>query len=153
MKAVIVGLLSFLSVAANAAEFRHIGDFLLQSHFKVTATGAIAVPMKPVAFKVYTDGITVRINLMEDEKEAYTSFDIYRSDGISRQREDSGAIEIIPGIQASSNIDGTLRHLRLTKESFTLTTFTGISDQTTISHAVAAIPKEPTKEPEPEKKP
>lgn len=153
MKALILGLLGFVSVAAHATEFRHIGDFMLQTHFKVTATGAIPIPMKPVAFKVYTDGITVRINLMEDEKEAYTSFEIYRSDGISRQREESGAIEVIPGIQASSNTGGTLRHLRLTKESFTLTTFPGVSDQTTVSYAVAAIPKEPTKEPESEKKP
>jgi hypothetical protein len=109
--------------------------------------------MKPIAFKVYTDGMTVRINLMEDEKEAHTSFEIYRSDGVSRQREESGAIEVIPGIQASSNTGGTLRHLRLTKESFTLTTFPGVSDQTTISHAIAVIPKEPIKGPESEKKP
>lgn len=149
MKALILSFLCFASVAAHAAEFRHIGDFLLQSHIKVTAAGATPIPMKPVAFKVYTDGVTVRINLMEDEKEAYTSFEIYRSDGISRQRGESGAIEVIPGIQASSNADGTLRHLRLTKESFTLTTFPGVSDQTTVTHAVAATSQEPA----PEKKP
>ena len=103
MKALILSLLCFVSVAAHATEFRHIGDFLLQSHFKVTGSGATSIPMKPVAFKVYTDGVTVRINLMENEKEAYTSFEIYRSDGISRQRSESGAIEVIPGIQASSN--------------------------------------------------
>lgn len=149
MKALILSLLCFASVAAHATEFRHIGNFLMQSHFKVTGTGATPIPMKPVAFKVYTDGVTVRINLMEDEKEAFTSFTIYRSDGISRQRSDSGAIEVIPGIQASSNIDGTLRHLRLTKESFTITTFLGVSDQTTVSYAVAAT----SKETESEKKP
>ena len=149
MKALILSLLCFASVAAHATEFRHIGDFLLQSHFKVTATGTTPIPMKPVAFKVYTDGVTVRINLMEDEKEAYTSFEIYRSDGISRQRGENGAIEVIPGIQASSNADGTLRHLRLTKESFTLTTFPGVSDQTTVTHAVAAT----SQEPESDKKP
>ncbi len=149
MKALILSLLCFTTVAAHATEFRHIGDFLLQSHFKVTASGATPIPMKPVAFKVYTDGVTVRINLMEDEKEAYTSFEIYRSDGISRQRSESGAIEVIPGIQASSNTDGTLRHLRLTKESFTITTFLGVSDQTTVTYAVAAT----SKETESEKKP
>ncbi|MES2981983.1 MAG: hypothetical protein V4727_06690 [Verrucomicrobiota bacterium] len=142
MKALIITLLCFVSVAAHATEFRHIGDFLLQSHFKVTESGVTPIPMKPVAFKVFTDGITVRINLMEDEKEAFTSFEIYRSDGISRQRSESGAIEVIPGIQASSNSGGILRHLRLTQESFTLTTFPGVSDQTIISHAVAATSKD-----------
>jgi hypothetical protein len=142
MKALIITLLCFLSVAAHSTEFRHIGDFLLQSHFKVTESGITPIPMKSVAFKVYTDGVTIRINLLEDEKEAYTSFDIYRSDGISRQRAESGAIEVIPGIQASSNSGGTLRHLRLSQESFTLTTFPGVSDQTIVSHAVVAIPKD-----------
>lgn len=149
MKALIISLLCFASVAAQASEFRHVGDFLLQSHFKVTGSGVTPIPMKPIAFKVYTDGITIRINLMEDEKEAYTSFDIYRSDGISRQRSESGALEVIPGIQASSNSGGTLRHLRLTQESFTLTTFPGVSDQTIVSYAVAATSKDPESETKP----
>lgn len=149
MKALIITLLCFASVAAHATEFRHIGDFILKSHFKVTESGATPVPMKPISFKVYTDGVTVRINLMEDEKEAYTSFEIYCSDGISRQRSESGAIEVIPGIQASNHSGNTLRHLRLTQESFTLTTFPGVSDQTIVSHAVAVV----TKDKESDKKP
>lgn len=149
MKVLCIIFSCFATVAANATEFRHIGDFLLSSHFKVTESGVTTIPIKPVAFKVYTDGVTVRINLMEDEKEAYTSFTIYRSDGISRQRSESGAIEVVPGIQASSNSGGTLRHLRLTQESFTLTTFPGVSDQTIVSHAVAAT----SKDTESEKKP
>jgi hypothetical protein len=142
MKALILSILCIGSVTAHATEFRHIGDYVLKTHFKVTASGATPIPMKTLAFKVYTDGVTLRINLMEDEKEAYTSFDIYRSDGISRQQSESGAIEVIPGIQASSNSGGLLRHLRLTQESFTLTTFPGMSDQTIVSHAVAITSKD-----------
>ena len=37
-----------------------------------------------------------------------------------------------------SKAGGVLRHLRLTRESFTITTFPGVSDQTIISHAIAA---------------
>lgn len=149
MKLLISTLLSLASMTAHGAEFRHIGDYVLRSHFKVTGDGVTPIPMKPIAFKVYTDGVTIRINLMEDDNEAYTSFDIYRSDGISRQRSKSGALEVIPGIQASTNAGDTLRHLRLTKESFTLTTFPGVSDQTIVSHAVAASSKdsEPAKKP------
>jgi hypothetical protein len=149
MRLLVFSLLCLVSAAVHAAEFRHIGDYVLQSHFKVTETGATPIPMKPIAFKVYTDGVTVRINLMEDEKEAFTSFEIYRSDGIGRQRSESGALEVIPGIQAFTNTGGNLRHLRLSKESFTLTTFPSVSDQTIVSHAVSTSAKEaePTEKP------
>ena len=69
------------------------------------------------------------------------SFEIYRSDGIGRQRKGSGALEVIPGLQATSNVGGILRHLRLSRESMTITTFPGVSDQTIVSHAIAAEPK------------
>lgn len=127
---------------AAAGEFRHVGDYLLRAHFKLTGDQMTTIPMKPIAFKVTTDGVTIRVS-PEGEDEAQTSFKIYRSDGIGRQRAEAGALEVIPGVQASSTKDGTLRHLRLSGESFTITTFPGVSDQTIVSYAVAAIPIEP----------
>jgi hypothetical protein len=50
---------------------------------------------------------------------------------------------VIPGLQASSQTGGVLRHLRLSRESLTITTFPGVSDQTIVSHAVAAEPTSP----------
>lgn len=132
-------LLSITS--ARAEDFRHVGDFLLQAHFKLTGAERTDIPMKAMVFHVYTDGVTVRIS-PEGDDEAHTSFEIYRSDGIGRQRPGSGALEVIPGVQASTSAGGTLRHLRLSKESLTITTFPGVSDQTVVSYAVAAIPKE-----------
>jgi hypothetical protein len=130
-----------MAKAATAAEFRHVGDYLLQAHFKVTGAELVPIPMKSMVFSIYTDGVTVRVHL-EGEDKAYTSFDVYRSDGIGRQRPDSGALEVIPGIQASTDTGGILRHLRLSKESLTITTFPGVSDQTIVSHAIAAVPRE-----------
>ena len=124
---------------AHADEFRHVGDYLLKSHFKLTGVKVTPIPMKPIAFRVYTDGVIVKV-ATEDNDEAHTKFEIYRSDGISRQRSGGGAIEIIPGIQATSSIDGVLRHLRLSAESMTITTFPGVSDQTIVSYSVAAKP-------------
>jgi hypothetical protein len=138
----IITLLLCHAAIATAAEFRHVGDFLLKAHFKMTGSEMTPIPMKPIAFRVSTDGVTIRISL-EDEEESHTSFQIYRSDGIGRQRAGAGALEVIPGVQASSTKDGTLRHLRLSRESLTITTFPGVSDQTIVSHAVAAEPKEP----------
>ncbi len=142
MKHLILSIFCLLTVIASADEFRHVGDYLLESHFKVTGSGLTPIPIKSVAFRVFTDGVTIRINLDEDD-DAYTTFEIYRSDGIGRQRDDSGALEVIPGIQAYTKSGDTLRHLRLSKESFTLTTFPGVSDQTIVSHAIAATPKQP----------
>lgn len=135
------GLLLLHAAPAGAGEFRHVGDYLLRAHFKLTGNQMATIPMKPIAFKVTTDGVTVRVS-PDGEEEAQTSFTIYRSDGIGRQRAEAGALEVIPGIQASSTKDGTLRHLRLSAESFTITTFPGVSDQTIVSYAVAAVPVE-----------
>ena len=134
----------FLITVAIAAggEFRHVGDYLLKAHFKMSGEEAIPVPMKSIAFHVFTDGVTIRLS-PEGEEESYTTFEIYRSDGISRQRSGTGALEVIPGVQASSATDGTLRHLRLSRESLTITTFPGVSDQTIVSYAVAAMQKDP----------
>jgi hypothetical protein len=143
MRFITICILSALSAAiAAAGEFRHVGDYLLQAHYKLSGADMTPIPMKPLAFRVTTDGVTIRI-YPEGEEEAHTSFEIYRSDGIGRQRPGSGALEVIPGVQASSKTDGALRHLRLSRESLTITTFPGVSDQTIVSYAVAATPKIP----------
>ena len=131
-------LISCLSVA-RADGFRHAGDFLLEAHFKVTGAKVTPIPMKPIAFRVFTDGVRIRV-FAEGDEESHTTFEIYRSDGIGRQRQGSGALEVIPGLQATCNVGGVLRHLRLCRESMTLTTFPGVSDQTIVSHAIAAEP-------------
>jgi len=123
-----------------AAEFKHVGDYLLQSHFKLMGQQITPIPMKPIAFRVFTDGVTIRV-ATENDEEAYTTFEIYRSDGIGRQRPGSGALEVIPGLQAMSKSGDVLRHLRLSREALTITTFPGVSDQTIVSYAVAAEPR------------
>jgi hypothetical protein len=130
-----------LSMPLMASEdaYRHVGDFLLKSHFKLTGDKMTPIPMKSIAFRVYTDGIHIKVSA-EGDDESQTRFEIYRSDGIGRQRTGGGALEVIPGLQATSQTGGVMRHLRLSRESMTITTFPGVSDQTVISHAVAAEP-------------
>jgi hypothetical protein len=129
-----------LASAAAAGEFKHTGDFLLQSHFKLTGDKVTPIPMKPIAFRVFTDGTRIKVSA-EGDDESHTTFEIYRSDGIGRQRSGRGALEVIPGLQATCQTGGVLRHLRLSRESMTITTFPGVSDQTIVSYAVAAEPK------------
>lgn len=128
-----------LASAATAAEFKHVGDFLLQAHFKLTGDKVTPIPMKPIAFRVFTDGVQIKV-AAEGDEESHTTFEIYRSDGIGRQRTGRGALEVIPGLQATSQTGGVLRHLRLSGESMTITTFPGVSDQTVVSYSVAAEP-------------
>ena len=131
-----------LPVTAAADGYRHVGDFLLKSHFKLTGDKITPIPMKTLAFRVYTDGVRIKV-AAEGDDESQSLFEIYRSDGISRQRSGGGALEVMPGLQANSQVGGVLRHLRLTRESLTITTFPGVSDQTIVSHAVAAEPTPP----------
>ena len=136
---------------AAADEFKHVGDFLLKSHFKVTGDKLTPIPIKPIHFRVYSDGTRVKV-AAEGNDESHTMFTIYRSDGIGRQRSGRGALEVIPGLQATSQTGGVLRHLRLTRESMTITTFPGVSDQTIVNYAVAAEPTPPasaSKQPSP----
>jgi hypothetical protein len=133
---------------AQAAEFKHVGDFLLQAHFKLVGQQVTPIPMKPIAFRVFTDGVRIRVSA-EGEEDSHTTFEIYRSDGIGRQRQGAGALEVIPGIQAMSTLSGTLRHLRLSRESMTITTFPGVSDQTIVSHSIAAEPTQAGTTPRP----
>jgi hypothetical protein len=129
-----------LSPATTAEEFKHVGDYLLRSHFKLTGDKLTPIPTKPIAFRVFTDGVRIKV-MAEGDDESHTTFEIYRSDGIGRQRQGGGALEVIPGLQATSNTGGVIRHLRLSRESMTLTTFPGVSDQTIVSYSVAAEPK------------
>jgi len=135
--AIAVFLFVATTAMSSAIEFRHVGDFLLQSHLKITGDKMTPIPMKAVVFRVFTDGIVIRISADGDD-EAFTTFEIYRSDGIGRQRSEGGALEVIPGVQATSRNNNVLRHLRMSAESLTITTFPGVSDQTIISHAIAA---------------
>lgn len=132
-----IALSLMLASATADEEFKPVGNFLLHSHFKLTGDKITPIPMKPIAFRVSSDGVRIKVTA-EGDDESHTTFEIYRSDGISRQQPRRGALEVIPGLQATSNTGGVLRHLRLSSESMTITTFPGVSDQTIISYAVAA---------------
>jgi hypothetical protein len=131
-----------LPMTAAADEYRHVGDFLLKSHFKLTGDKITPIPMKTLALRAYTDGVRIKISA-EGDDESVSVFEIYRSDGIGRQRSSGGALEVIPGVQATSHTGGLLRHLRMSRESLTITTFHGVSDQTVVSHAIVAAQKPP----------
>jgi hypothetical protein len=127
------------TLVAGAEEFRHIGDFIIKSRLKVTSGQVLPVAIKPLRLSAYTDGISVRISTSSDSETA-SDYTIYRSDGIGRQNTSGGALEVVPGVQATSEQSGIFRQLRLTQDSLTITTFPGVSDQIVITHAQLAPP-------------
>ena len=140
----IVLALFVLGPLAFAGEFKSIGDFLLQSHFKLTGQQMTPIPIKPVVFHVSTDGVQIRV-ATGDAEDSYATFEIYSSNGIGRPRPGANTLEILPGLQAMSRADGALRHLCISRESMTLTTFPCMSDQTVVSYAIVTQvqPKSP----------
>jgi len=143
-------------LVAGGTEFKHIGDYLLKSRIRLTADKSTPISIKPLLLRVYTDGVEVRITA-ENDDDARSTFEVYRADGIGRQRSTGGALEVIPGLQAFSRNGGVFRHLRLSRESLTITMFPGVSDQTVVSYAVAVetpppapVPASPLPSPKPE---
>lgn len=133
---------SAFALTANAGEgdFGSFGEYVIRSQTKITGKGkVIRVPIKPLKLSVSTDGVTVRLST-GNQTEAWSSFIIYRSDGIGQQSLPGGPLEVVPGVQATSDHGGVHKHLRLTRDSLTLTVFPGVSDQTVITHAVLSNP-------------
>lgn len=93
------------------------------------------MPIKPIKLHVSTDGVQVQVKL--DDNEETNIFHVYTSEGIGRLNKENNTLEIVPGVQASSNIGGVLRHLRLTTNELTITTFPARSEQAVVMHAVA----------------
>jgi hypothetical protein len=125
-----------LPATAAGGDFASFGDYVVRQQTKITGSGKVVqVPIKPLRLSVSTDGITVRLST-GSQTDAWSSFTIYRSDGIGRQERPGGPLEVVPGVQATSDHGGVHKHLRLTRDTLTLTTFPGVSDQTVVIHAV-----------------
>jgi hypothetical protein len=139
-RAIFLALAFACTARAGEGEFDPVGEFVIRSQTKITGAGkAVQVPIKPLKLSVSTDGVTIRL-ASGTQTDAWSTFTIYRSDGIGRQNVPGGPLEVVPGVQATSDHGGVHKHLRLTRDSLTLTVFPGVSDQTVITHAVLATP-------------
>lgn len=132
---VLLGAVLGFAGAVAGGEFSAMGDYMIHRQIKITGAGKVVdIPMKPLPLRVETDGVTVRISTSAENDE-WSTFAIYRSDGIGRQTTAGGPLEVVPGVQATSDTGGVYKHLRLTRDTLTLTVFPGVSDQTVITHA------------------
>ena len=113
-------------------EFRLIGTYKLSKRVKVRNGEVFPVAVNAVHYQLYTDGISVRC--YAGAGDAFTSFEIYRRDGITVSRNE-GLVETVPGIQAKTFVGDVIRQLSLTEEKLALTRFPAFSNIVEITYA------------------
>ena len=137
---VLVWLLWLVPETTSAGEedplpqgFRFVGNYRFEERFKIREGVSLRVKSKAFFYRVYTDGVTVRL-YGGRSSEGHTSLTIHRSDGILAGAG-TGRMETVPGLQAYSLVGNVLRQLTLTEEQLVLTKFPALSDVVEITYA------------------
>lgn len=121
--------------------FRFIGNFELNSKIRVERGEATPVVIAPLTYRVYSDGMDVRIYCRVADEDNYSVYSIYRSDGIGVVRR-SGEIDLVAGVQASSNKGGMIRQISVTRNSLTMVKMPPRSHRVIITRAMAVSHEE-----------
>ena len=122
--------------AALPLGFRFIGNYQLSSKLRVEKGVSTAVVISPLYYRVYSDGIDVRVYCRSLDEENYIAYEIYRSDGIGVVRK-SGEIDLVAGVQANSIKGGVIRQVSVTRNSLTMVNMPPRSHRVIITRAVA----------------
>lgn len=101
------------------AGYRYIGRYQLRSKTRVENGRAMPVVIAPLVYRVYSDGIEVRVYVKSGGEESYTGYGIYRSDGIGVARR-SGEIDVVAGVQAYCTKGEMIRQVSVTRDSITM---------------------------------
>ena len=120
-------------------EFNYVGSYRLVKRVKIRSGKPLRIAIPALEYRVYTDGISLRF-YGADESSGFTSFEVYRTDGIFRMRDES-LLESVPGVQARSTVGQVLWQVTLTSKTLTLTKFPALSDAVEITYA-NRIPQE-----------
>jgi len=120
--------------------FRLIGSYQLKSKIKVENGQAMAVLISPLAYHVYSDGVDVRVYCNTGGAENFTSYQIYRSDGVGVAKS-SDEIEMIAGVQAVCKKGEMFRQLSVTRNSLTMVKMPPRSHRVIITRAISSPAK------------
>lgn len=122
---------------ANLPErFRLIGHYQLKSKIKVERGESMPVVISPLVYRVYSDGIDVRVYGSPGEDDSYTSYEIYRADGITVPQK-SGGLDLVAGVQALCRKGEMVRQLSLTRRGLTMVKMPPRSSRVIITRAIA----------------
>ena len=94
------------------------------------------VVITPLIYRVYSDGIEVRLYCHTAGEDSFIAYQIYRSDGIGVARA-SGEIDLVAGVQGMSTKGEMVRQISLTRASMTMIKAPPRSHRVIITRAVA----------------
>ena len=119
------------------AGFRLIGHYQLKSKMKVENGQAMPVLISALAYHVYSDGVDVRVYCNTGGEENFTSYQIYRSDGVGVTKS-SGEIQVIAGVQAVCKKGEMFRQISVTRNSLTMVKMPPRSHRVIITRAISS---------------
>lgn len=126
------------------ATYRLIGHYQLISKLRVENSKSEAVVISPLLYRVYSDGMEVRVYVRASDEDSFTAYDIYRSDGVGIAKA-GGEIEVVAGVQAFTTKGKMLRQISVTRNSFTMVKTPPRSHRVIITRAKAvAAPTPPS---------
>ena len=118
------------------AGFRLIGNYQLKSKIKVENGQAMPVVISPLTYRVYSDGVDVRVYCRSAGDESFTTYRIYRSDGIGVAKS-SGEIQVVAGVQGVCKKGEMIRQISVTRSSLTMVKIPPRSHRVLITKAVS----------------
>lgn len=118
------------------AGYRYIGTYKMISKIKVERGESMPVVITPLVYRVFSDGMEVRVYCRTADGDSYSTYQIYRSDGIGVARN-SGEIDLVGGVQAISTKGEMVRQLSVTRASMTMVKMPPRSHRVVITRAGA----------------
>ncbi|MBT8043702.1 MAG: hypothetical protein KJO79_02025 [Verrucomicrobiae bacterium] len=122
--------------AGLSAGYRFIGHYKLNSKIRVEAGEAVPVVISPLTYRVFSDGIDVRVYCRSSGEDSFTNYEIYRSDGIGVARK-TGEIDVVAGVQGYCTKGDMIRQVSVTRNSLTLVKMPPRSHRVVVTRAVA----------------
>lgn len=119
--------------------YRYIGSYQLNSKLRVENGVSQAVVISPLIYRVFSDGMEVRVYCKTAGEDSFTAYDIYRSDGVGVAKT-TGEIELVAGVQAFSTKGKMLRQISVTRNSLTMVKTPPRSHRVIITRAKAFSP-------------
>ena len=116
--------------------YRYIGTYKMVSKVKVEQGETMPVVISPLTYRIYSDGIEVRVYCRTAGEDSFTAYQIYRSDGVGVARA-SGEIDLIAGVQAMSTKGDMVRQISVTRSSMTMVKMPPRSHRVIITRALA----------------
>ena len=94
------------------------------------------VVISPLSYSVYSDGIDVRVYCIKAGDESFTSYQIYRSDGVGVTKA-SGELQVVAGVQGVCKDGDMVRQISVTRGSLTMVKMPPRSHRVLITRATA----------------